>query len=191
MGRTLSTAEERELCRYCYGLALFDEILRAGRNINSPLDKLPPSAGVGDLLAIASDASVTVSARWPPRSSTAERALLAGKAVLKPTFSGSRDIGGADADLIVDRVLIDVKAAVDPGDIRKRWWPWQLLGYTLLDYADEYQIDSVGLYLARQALLIKWPLGEFMAKLAQQQVKVKDLRDDLRKLLRSRTRHDP
>lgn len=63
---------------------------------------------------------------------------------------------GADADLIWDSCLIDIKtssrSALDLG------WLRQLLGYALLDWEDAYRIDSVGIYLSRHAHLASWPL---------------------------------
>lgn len=108
--------------------------------------------------------------------------LIKAAAELKPTFVGSRDVGGADADLIADRCLIEVKAAVNLAKIGRRW-PWRLLGYALLDYDDAYEIDSLGLYLPRQGMLIQWPLDEYASRLAGQPVTVAELRNDLRHAL--------
>ena len=77
---------------------------------------------------------------------------------LNPTFDGSRDVGGADADLVVDGTLIDIKTTVEQRISNN--WLWQLLGYVLLDYSDRYGINGIGLYLARQGILISWDLEE-------------------------------
>jgi hypothetical protein len=76
-------------------------------------------------------------------------------------FTGSTDIGGADADFIVDGLLLGRKAAVTPsrlgtGEI------YQLAGYLLLDYDDQYGIDRVGLYLSRQGAAVTRKIGEFL-----------------------------
>jgi hypothetical protein len=184
MDHRLDGTEEEQLCRYCYGLGLFDEITRAGLGIRSPLYELRRGASVNDLLAIASEASIGDVCRMASAFCDGQQDLFAGNAVLKPTFSGSHDVGGADADLIVDGCLIEVKTAIDPGKISKRSWPWQLLGYALLDYENTYRIDSVGLYLARQALLLRWPLGEFASKLAGQRAEIEEMRSAFRKCLR-------
>ena len=63
-----------------------------------------------------------------------------------PTFEGSAFIGGADADLIADGCLWDIKTGVRfnaTADIR------QSLAYALLDYTDAYRLDSIGIYMAR------------------------------------------
>jgi hypothetical protein len=64
-----------------------------------------------------------------------------------PTFAGSTDIGGADADFVIDGLLLDCKATttrLGSAEIG------QLAGYLLLDYDDQYRITQVGLYLSRQ-----------------------------------------
>ena len=75
-----------------------------------------------------------------------------------PTFEGSRDVGGADADVILGTSLIDVKTTVDPKVARDGLW--QILGYALLDYSDAYGIDAAGFYFARQGQFVEWPLAE-------------------------------
>jgi hypothetical protein len=44
---------------------------------------------------------------------------------------------------------------------------YQLLGYVLLDYEDAHAIDSVAVYLSRQALVIRWPLDELLKTLLE------------------------
>jgi hypothetical protein len=45
-----------------------------------------------------------------------------------------------------------------------------LLGYVLLDYSDLYRISAVGLYFARQATLVWWPLDQFLFLLGGESV---------------------
>lgn len=163
VGRRLDAQQEAQLARYCYVLALFEAIYRAGPQIKSPL-YTPPNRTVADLLAKASDAVVAdlCALSWGFHDHCT--ALLARPAVLNPTFDGSHDIGGADADLIVDGCLIDIKTTVKPRVDPS--WLYQLLGYVLLDYTDRYQIRAVALYLARQQRLLRWPLDAFLANLA-------------------------
>ncbi|MGH2480861.1 MAG: hypothetical protein ACRDHW_14505, partial [Ktedonobacteraceae bacterium] len=40
--------------------------------------------------------------------------LLIRPRVLNPTFAGSGDVGGADADMVVDGCLIDIKTSISP-----------------------------------------------------------------------------
>ena len=63
-------------------------------------------------------------------------------------------------------VLLDVKTvttARDPERISR--WLWQLLAYAWLDLGDRYRIRDVGLYLARNGVLVTWPRGRFAAAL--------------------------
>ncbi|MGW1364711.1 hypothetical protein ACWCQP_45815 [Streptomyces chartreusis] len=81
--------------------------------------------------------------------------------VCGPVFAGSADLGGADADFIVDGLLIDCKATIRPHSLN-RAAVQQLAGYLLLDYDDTYSIDRVGLYLSRHGSLITWTVPQFL-----------------------------
>lgn len=75
---------------------------------------------------------------------------------LNPVFAGSEDVDGADADLIVDGLLIDIKTSINTTISQE--YIYQLIGYALLDYTDEYRMHSIGLYMARQGILLQWEL---------------------------------
>ncbi|MEE1831745.1 hypothetical protein [Streptomyces sp. SP17KL33] len=77
----------------------------------------------------------------------------------RPTFPGTRIT--ADADLVVDGLLIDFKSDKRPHRFPKAS-AWQLLGYLLLDTADRYRIDTAGFYLSRSAVLATWPVEEYL-----------------------------
>jgi hypothetical protein len=165
-GMMLDRRGEETLCRHCYVLGLFDEISRAGLAIRSPLHELRADAGLDELLGLASDTAIADVCNMAELFCRTQRELVAGDAVFKPTFSGSNAIGGADADLTVDRCLIEVKATINPGKIGKASWPWQLLGYALLDLDNRYELSELALYLARQGLLLRWPVDEYASRLA-------------------------
>ena len=154
-GKLLERPEEELIARYCYVLALFEEVARSGR-----LDVFPILGGheahVHRLLSIPTDEWVDDLCNMSRLFCERCEGLLSETVILNPTFEGSRDVGGADADMIVGSCLIDIKATVNARIERN--WLYQLLGYVLLDYGDQYQIDSVGVYLARQGILIRWPL---------------------------------
>ena len=106
--------------------------------------------------------------------------------VLGRGLPGSGDVGGADFDLLVDGCLIDVKATKDVGSLGGIPWAWQLLGYTLLDYEDALKIRSVALYLARQGLLLEWPLGDFCEMLGDSKPSpLADLRRNFRRAVKA------
>ncbi len=89
------------------------------------------------------------------------RALPSAMVTCGPEFAGSRDIGGADADFILDGLLLDCKATIMPRRLGSDEIS-QLAGYLLLDYPSEYGIRKVGLYLARQGAIIDWEVPEFL-----------------------------
>src|SRR5262249_48135421 len=123
------------------------------------------------------------------------RALPAEARVCGPAFQGSRDIGGADADFILGGLLLDCKAAIQPRRLG-RDEIYQLAGYLLLDYDDQYGINRVGLYLSRQGALIVWSVEDFLHRLGATR-RVTELRRRLRGhltragLAARATRHQP
>jgi len=85
--------------------------------------------------------------------------------ILNPTFSGSSDVGGADGDIIIDHVLWDFKATKNPIQLKNLFWPYQLIGYALLDYYDLYSLTGCGIYLVRQARWFSWSFEELFSLL--------------------------
>lgn len=162
-GQRLDSSQEEQLARYCIVLALFEQIFRSGIHPGSPLFTGRPTLDASELLAIAEphwvDDICSLSWLFYERMSD----LLTSPSILNPTFTGSRDVGGADADFILDGCLIDIKTTIKLQVTNL--WLYQLLGYVLLDYSDRYQIDKVGIYFARQGVLLKWPLSDFLNRL--------------------------
>ena len=84
------------------------------------------------------------------------------KIILNPTFGeGSKLVGGADADLIVDNLLIDVKTTIEQKLTRSIFN--QLIGYYLLyliggiDNHKDSKINKLGIYFSRYNYL--WTLS--------------------------------
>jgi hypothetical protein len=87
---------------------------------------------------------------------------------LNPTFGdASRAIGGADADIIVDDLLLDIKVRKDVAITTEDFH--QVIGYYLLYKIGGVGSDGiyyipditrVGFYSARYRLLSTWPLEE-------------------------------
>ena len=153
----LAQSEENTLNSYCIVLALMESVFRAGLREGNPL----VGREFGDtnaLLGIAQPHWVDDLRELSWEFYDNRNHLLHLSHVLNPTFDGSIDVGGADADLIVDGLLIDIKAT-KRSSIELDWLR-QLLGYVLLDYSDQYGIGSIGLYLARQGILVQWNLDE-------------------------------
>jgi hypothetical protein len=81
-----------------------------------------------------------------------------------PAFTGSPLVGGADADLIAGSTLVEIKTTLDRRprlrDVH------QMLGYLLLDFDDEYQLDRIALWSARYGALAVVPASEHIDDLA-------------------------
>ncbi len=162
-GRRLYQEEEELLTKYCIVLSCFEQIARSGPHPNDRVFADNPKTSVSELLSIAEDEWTAdicaMSWLFHDRCQT----LLSSPAILNPIFAGSADVGGADADLIVDGCLIDIKATVNAELSRN--WLYQLLGYSLLDYDDEFDIREVGIYFARQGVTLQWSLEGLMEHL--------------------------
>jgi hypothetical protein len=162
----LDPEAEARLDRFCFAGAWFERVYRDG--VISPLSPLAGPdrpGGREQLLArvpqyAVLDLEVQVrlaeSALAEIRSSTTEAVCLAG-----PIFLGGRDVGGADGDLIIDHLLLDVKSTSRP-EFLSDSMIYQLAGYAILDYEDEYEIHDLGFYLSRIGWLKTWPIEEFL-----------------------------
>ncbi len=185
VGRRLTLEEERVIVRYCFILALFEEVYRSDRYKDGPLFVPSTKQNIDELLAIPEDDWIDDLSQLSLRFYDTYHDLLSRPFILNPTFSGSRDVGGADADLIVDGCLLEIKtsklAKIDPG------WLRQLAGYLLLDYTDEHHIQSLGIYMVRQGLLFSWPVDEFLSILTGNSgTSLSQLRQEFRQLFLSK-----
>jgi hypothetical protein len=173
---------EQILARYCFVLALFEEVYReglTGRAQYGPLLSSAPKSSVEELLAIPLDGWIEDICVMSWLFYDQCHDLLHLSAHLNPGFVGSGDVGGADADLIVDRCLFEIKASFQP-KIEPDWL-WQLVGYLLLDYGDAYQVTTGGIYMVRQGILFRRPVEEFLCKLTgEPQVSLAPLRQEFR-----------
>jgi hypothetical protein len=163
VGKLLDAQAERTLDRYCIVLNLFEQVFRSNAYIQGPLMQPTVKRSVEALLAIPQDAWLDDLSQLFGLFYECYHDLLSRPHILNPTFAGSVDIGGADADLIVDGCLIDIKTSIAP-QIRADYL-YQLAGYLLLDYTDQFHINSVGIYMARQGILFSWPVEEFLRQL--------------------------
>lgn len=157
------------LTRLCYVAGYFEDIYRSGHlRPTSLLGQASAATRLDDLTAAVPahvvddiDQQMRLAADggfadfWP---------LPAEQRICGPEFTGSSDIGGADADYILGGLLLDCKATKAPRRLGRDEL-YQLAGYLLLDYDDQYGIDRVGLYLSRQGGLITWPAETFLHQL--------------------------
>jgi hypothetical protein len=154
-GQHLEADEERLLSTYCVVLAQIESVYRTrgawfphvpptglgkARHEAEPLLQLASEAVVEDVVNLSRSASDAMSPLIPY---VANGSLPYHP---NPVFSGSSAIGGADADFIVATTIFELKTTktLDVAAVRNALL--QLLGYSLLDYDDEYEIRRVGIY---------------------------------------------
>jgi hypothetical protein len=168
---SLGGQPERDLCTLCYAGAWFDGLYRTGDIHHERNQELRYAASTSDdlddMLTAIPPIAITNMALLIHRASNSDLANLrqhtAGTrlCIPGPCFAGSFDVGGADADLIADDLLLESKAHANPAatacDTLR-----QLLGYLLLDYDDSYQIAQVGIYYGRHAHLIHWAIPDLL-----------------------------
>ncbi|MEW2467972.1 hypothetical protein AB0919_23575 [Streptomyces sp. NPDC046994] len=99
----------------------------------------------------------------------------------EPTFAGAQIT--ADADTVVDGLLIDFKSTRHPLAEMSQCTAWQLTAYLLLDATDQYRIDTIGLYLTRSGVLASWPVDDFLALLGACRRDLTELRGVFAELL--------
>ncbi len=119
-----------------------------------PLLQLAPDAAVDDVVNLSRSAGDAMSQLIPY---VAEGIL---SHHLNPVFAGSSAIGGGDADFIIADTLFELKTTktLDASAVRDALL--QLLGYSLLDYDDKFELRRIGVYFARYAWVMAWPLWE-------------------------------
>ncbi|MER7848318.1 UvrD-helicase domain-containing protein [Kitasatospora sp. NPDC096077] len=185
-----SQADDERLSRLCFVAAHFEDVFRSGRFRRQ--NPLAGATGTTTLDLLCADVPPYVVEDLRRQMNLAEepfkafRSLPPEDRICGPVFAGSADIGGADADFIVDGLLLDCKASTRPQRLG-RDEIYQLAGYLLLDYDDDYGIDRVGLYLSRQGHLVVWGVDEFLARLGAR-TSLTGLRGRLRTHLRAAAR---
>jgi hypothetical protein len=176
---------EEELTRLCFVAAFFEDVYRTGEvRRYSMLAAATPSTTLGSLVRAVPGYVVADIGQQMGLTETAFRefrALPRRAVTCGPSFAGSADIGGADADFILGGLLLDCKSTTMPGKLG-RDEIYQLAGYLLLDYRDEFGISRVGLYLSRQGATITWDAGEFLRLLGCASP-LPELRERLRRYL--------
>jgi hypothetical protein len=167
----LRGSAEEHFLRICYVMAWFEEVYRTGRLWpGTPLGDAGGNLTASQLLAAVPDYAVADLQAQVHLAADRLGGLRAASQPAQvrtgPVFAGSPDVGGADADMIIGDLLLDVKASANATVKREDFY--QVIGYVLLDYHDAYQIRRVGLYLARFGRLVTWPIHECLALLGAQ-----------------------
>jgi hypothetical protein len=166
--RTKGSLDDAALTRLCFVASFFEDLARTGEIRRfSMLAQATPATTLDDLIAAVPDYvldDIDQQLQLADKPFAAFRSLPPHTRVCGPVFTGSSDIGGADADYILDGLLLDCKATKDPRRLGREEI-YQLAGYLLLDYDDAFGIRHVGLYLSRQGGLITWETGDFLRRL--------------------------
>jgi len=187
-GRKLSSTDEERMCRYCALFALLDWVGR------SPVDSI-----VEGLVKLANPKATRMLAKIDAEVVRDLKGLShlfysQGRALFKSdktvaigsTLAGSRDIGGADCDLIVDGCLLDLKTSLKPtiqtAHLR------QLVGYCLLDYDDALRLSSAAIMLTRHSLTHRFSLDELLGSRRNLAELRQDFRAGLQQQFASRVR---
>ncbi|MGX1778563.1 hypothetical protein ACWIGW_41105 [Nocardia brasiliensis] len=120
------------------------------------------------------------------------------RVALGPTFAASLHCG-ADADLIVDGVLIELKTRL--GSLNRKSGQrsdslsladiYQVIGYVLFDTTDTFALHTVALYSARYGTLHQWPLQQLLDTLAGEPIDLATERGTVAALLGADTGTTP
>ena len=162
-GRKLNRDDESLLNRYCVVLALFEQCFRAMPRPESPLFTADASSA-DDLLQIAPAHWIDDLCAMSELFYNQMGGRFTKDAVLNPTLDVSAYIvGGADPDVILDSCLMDFKTTIN-AKIESRGL-YQILGYSLLDFSNQYGIERVGFYLPRQGQFFTWQLEDLVSQL--------------------------
>jgi hypothetical protein len=167
--RDLPEDEWIELARLACILARFEQFFRAGPAVWPYLAR-PLSEFHGDLneLAIALvDEQTLMDVCTLSRCAVEDHLSIRDAAALHigPTFAQSGPLDGADADLIYDGTLLDLKST-STARVLGRIELWQQLGYLFADTDDAYRIRQVGFGALRRRRSIFWSSQELIDLLA-------------------------
>lgn len=176
--REVSEDDRLELARISLLIATFEGVYRSrGRAPASLASLSTPPVGWqewADIVCVEAEVRDVARVGWWAAEDRSELRGL--EHTCNPTFSQSRALGGADADLITaDGVLVDFKSTGTTKTCSSKEL-WQLCGYALADTDDEYAIAGVALWMLRWRTQVQWRLPDFLTTLAGRPVEVRELR---------------
>ncbi len=185
--RTPDSEQWSELCRLVVILARFEQYFRAGPAVLPYLAEPLTTHGDNlDELALALMSGSSMRDLDALGRVTVEDHLSirdASELAIGPTFAQSLALGGADADLIYDGTLVDLKST-SQARIVGRDEVWQLIGYLLADTDDTYSIARVGFGALRRRRSIFWVADDLIRELADGQTRsTGQLREEFAALL--------
>jgi len=117
LGRAIGLDED-VLCRLCFVAAYYEDIYRTGeiRRYSMLADATPATTLDDFMAAVPGYATEDIGRQMDlaAKPFAPFRRLPVEARICGPTFQGSQDIGGADADFILGGLLLDCKAAIQP-----------------------------------------------------------------------------
>jgi hypothetical protein len=166
--RQLVGDEWSELMRLACLLSRCEQMVRAGANAlpvliplfrnHAELDGLGRAAATPETLA---DLDVLSRATLADYLHIRDAPDLA----VGPVFMQSALLGGADADIIAGRALIELKSTGQDRIAGRREF-WQLLGYALADTRDQYKLRQCTIAALRRRRSYTWEVQELVDALA-------------------------
>jgi hypothetical protein len=185
--RTLPDDQWRELCGLACVLGRFEQYFRQGlATVPGMVKRLRDCGGdTGALAAAVANPATLADLMALSRVVVEDLVHLRNAANLQvePGFAQSVALGGADADLIYDGTLLDLKSSALPSPVGRREL-WQLARYLLADTDDRYKIERVGFAAVRRRHTVFWPAQDYLSVLAAEPERsVADWRVDFAALL--------
>jgi hypothetical protein len=183
--KKVSTKLEQQLAEYSYVLALYEQCYRAPAGDDWPIMRLGPLATMDQLVATAPAFVLDDIKAMSQLVHSTQPSMLSGTDVtLNPSFGdASVKLGGADADLVVDGRLIDIKSK-KVAEI-ERVELWQLLGYAMADADDFLSIQEVGIYFSRHGIQVVWPLKTLMELMSGKRKEPNEVRERFQVVLQT------
>jgi hypothetical protein len=165
----LNNSDWIELCELAGVLACFEQRHRAGPLVTLRLGR-PLQQHRGDLRELANRLLGEPSLRDLDAVGRATiedhiHIRLARELHIGPSFAQTGALGGADADLVYDSVLVDLKST-GTATVVGRHELWQLLGYLFADTDDRYAVRRVGVAALRQRRSVSWEAQELIGLLS-------------------------
>jgi hypothetical protein len=176
----------RELAELCVLLARFEQASRSHHAVLLARTRVATAAPtLAGYIAALADSDVVDDVTIAAPLVAADHADLRAVEPLRfgPTFALSRELGGADADLIAGDLLLDFKATSSTR-IVGRDELWQLTGYALADTDDEYELRRAGISALRWRRRWTVGLGELLEGLAGRPIDIAELRAELASITR-------
>lgn len=112
VGCRLDREQEEWLARFCLVLSFFNIVYRSGNPPPEIAALSPGTVTADELLAIPEQAWVDDLCALSWAFYDQHAGLLSKPAILNPTFDGGGDVGGADADLVLDGCLLEIKTTI-------------------------------------------------------------------------------